>query len=92
MLINQHRMNSVKVSSLYDIHRRLGHISYDYLKRLIKSDAGIVNAKIIDWEEKQCLECVKANITRSTIPKTRSSSLASKFGDHLHTSGKQSKF
>lgn len=74
----------VKTITLYDLHKQMGHISYSYLKQLIKSHPDICTRKIIDWTEKQCIICIKSNLTRSPVPKQRTSPLAKSFGEHLH--------
>lgn len=66
--------------SLYELHCRLGHSSYEYLKRIIAQ----LPFKINDLTEKKCEICVEANIKRQNIPKIRTSELSDSFGDKFH--------
>ena len=70
--------------SLFELHKRTGHMSYTYLKKLLKSSSEILTLKINDFTEKQCEDCITNNIHRTNIPKRRTSSLAAEFGDHFH--------
>ena len=70
--------------SLFDLHKRMGHISYSYLKKLIKSSPEILTLKVNDFTETQCQDCILNNIHRTAISKQRTSKLASNFGDHFH--------
>lgn len=62
----------------------MGHTSYLYLKKLLKSNPNILTLKVNDFTETQCEDCIISNIHRSDIPKKRTSELASHFGDHFH--------
>lgn len=66
--------------SLYDLHCRLGHANYDYIKRIINK----LPYKVKDMTERKCETCIEANIKRQVIPKFRTSPLSEKFGDRLH--------
>ena len=69
MIRNAYSLSMSNELSIYDLHHRLGHISYDYLKRLLKTNPSVLKQRITNFEEKQCVECIKANIERSPIPK-----------------------
>ncbi|KAJ3474184.1 hypothetical protein NLI96_g12605 [Meripilus lineatus] len=71
--------------SLYDLHRRFGHVSYTYLKRMIASgDLKGIKIDPDQMSETECSSCVKAKITRAPIAKVRASPRAQAFGDILH--------
>jgi hypothetical protein len=61
-------MNALKEITLYDLHKKWGHVSYDYLKKLIAQNPEIINYKIKDFTEVKCVECGEANIKRNPIP------------------------
>lgn len=83
--ITESYANVVRSSiTLYELHKRMGHISYTYLKKLLKLDTNITTLEISDFTEIQCEDCTIANIQRNPIPKKRTSQLAKAFGDHFH--------
>ncbi|KAJ3475523.1 hypothetical protein NLI96_g11784 [Meripilus lineatus] len=76
---------SIPSLSLFELHCRLGHISYRYLKKLHSS--GSLKGLVLDpnrMEETECPSCIKAKITRAPIEKSRASPRAMKFGDLIH--------
>jgi hypothetical protein len=77
-------MNVLKEITLYDLHKKWGHVSYDYLKKLIAQNPEIINYKIKDFTEVKCVECGEANIKRNPIPHQCTYPLAETFDDHLH--------
>lgn len=61
-IIFNHIMSSVQKSiTLYDLHQKLRHLSYMYIKWLIKNHPNTINYKIIEEEEPYNI-CTKANI------------------------------
>ncbi|THG96723.1 hypothetical protein EW145_g7730, partial [Phellinidium pouzarii] len=76
---------SVEKLSLSDIHRRLGHVNYGYLRKMIR-DGKLVGMALDETrsEEEECVPCVLAKIRRTPIPHQRQSELATAFGDHFH--------
>ena len=52
MIRNAYSLSLSNGLSIYELHRRLGHISYDYLKRLLKTSPNIITQRITDFEEK----------------------------------------
>ena len=66
--------------TMYDLHCKLGHPSYDYIKKILHK----IPIKITDINEEQCTDCIRANIKRNIIPKERTSELSKKFGERLH--------
>ena len=84
MIRNAYTLSMSNGLSIYELHRRLGHISYDYLKRLLKTNPTILKQQITNFDEKQCVECIKANIEQAPIPKIRMSEQSANFGDIIH--------
>ncbi|KIP03168.1 hypothetical protein PHLGIDRAFT_78019 [Phlebiopsis gigantea 11061_1 CR5-6] len=71
--------------SLYDLHRRLGHLSYSYLKRMLKDSDGYgLSVDPARMEETECDVCPRAKATRQPIASHRSSPRAADFGDRIH--------
>lgn len=71
--------------SLYDLHQRLGHLSYGYIKRLMKDRA--VQGFVLNpsqLEEVECDVCMRAKAVRKPIASERSSPRAEAFGDLMH--------
>ena len=71
--------------SLYELHERLGHINYAYIKRMIAT--GSLRGLRLDPENKSeqpCIACTLAKIKRSTIPQQRQAPVALHYGDHFH--------
>ena len=66
--------------TLYDLHCKLGHPSYEYVKKIVPK----VPVKVTDFREQQCTDCIRANIKRNVIPKVRTSELSKTFGERLH--------
>ena len=77
-----YNINKEKVS-YYDLHKKLGHISYNYIDKLLKNKE-ITNFKVIDTKRIQCQECLNANIKRITIPKYSSKEICKNYGEKLH--------
>ncbi|THG92939.1 hypothetical protein EW145_g8529, partial [Phellinidium pouzarii] len=76
---------SAEKLSLSDIHRRLGHVNYGYLRKMIR-DGKLVGMALDETrsEEEECVPCVLAKIRRTPIPHQRQSELATAFGDRFH--------
>ncbi|THG96722.1 hypothetical protein EW145_g7731, partial [Phellinidium pouzarii] len=76
---------SAEKLSLSDIHRRLGHVNYGYLRKMIR-DGKLVGMALDETrsEEEECIPCVLAKIRHTPIPHQRQSELATAFGDRFH--------
>jgi hypothetical protein len=70
--------------TLYDLHKKLGHISYFQINKLLEMSKLIITEQITDRTETQCKDCIVNNIRRNPVPKKRTSPFAAKFGDHFH--------
>ncbi|OBZ68228.1 hypothetical protein A0H81_11842 [Grifola frondosa] len=71
--------------SLFEIHKRLGHVNYGYLKAMIQQNR--LTGITLDprsSEEVECKTCLAAKARRAPISSVRQSPLAEKFGEHLH--------
>ncbi|TFK58310.1 hypothetical protein BDN72DRAFT_753204, partial [Pluteus cervinus] len=74
---------TVTPCTLYELHCNLGHVSYQYLKLMVR--LGLIKGiKLIDNEETPCTSCQKGKIRRSPIHNERVSPSATSFGDHFH--------
>ncbi|THH11071.1 hypothetical protein EW145_g912 [Phellinidium pouzarii] len=76
---------SAEKLSLSDIHQRLGHVNYGYLRKMIR-DGKLVGMALDETrsEEEECVPCILAKIRRTPIPHQRQSKLATAFGNHFH--------
>jgi hypothetical protein len=70
--------------TLYNLHKKLGHISYFQINKLLETSKLIITERITDCTETQCKDCILNNICRNPVPKKRTSPFAAKFGDHFH--------
>ncbi len=71
--------------SLFELHKRLGHTSYTYLKRMLKDGAlAGVNVDPSQMDETECEACLKAEAVRAPIASVRKTPIASHFGDIVH--------
>ena len=62
VLKNTYYMNSVTGISVYNLYKCFSHISYDYIKCLLQHNTFVLTQRITDFDKKQCIDCVKANI------------------------------
>ena len=72
---------NTSISAYLDLHRRLGHVSFDTIKKTIPLVSGILaleNASI------RCADCKVAKSIQKPHPKLRSSPLSSKVGELIH--------
>ena len=69
---------------MLDLHKKLGHISYFQINKLLETSKLIITTHITDRTETPCEDCLMNNIHRNPVPKTRTSALATAFGDHFH--------
>ena len=71
--------------SIEEIHRRMGHIAPETIKRMVSK--GIIQGVEIDLttEIQQCDSCEYAKATRKPIQRTREGPRASKFGNEIHS-------
>ena len=70
---------------IHTLHRRLGHISTDAIRNLIRYNA-IDGIKLIDdGSPIICESCEYAKLTRKPIKSERSTPPAKQFGDKVHT-------
>ena len=70
--------------SMYDLHKKLGHISYYQINKLLETSKLIITEHITDCTETPCEDCIINNIRRNPIPKICTSPFAPAFGDHFH--------
>ncbi|THH16856.1 hypothetical protein EUX98_g9235, partial [Antrodiella citrinella] len=70
--------------SLAEIHRRLGHASYGYIRKLVAS--GTLLGLNVDLKsgEPECDVCLRAKASRKPILSRRLNPRASNFGDVIH--------
>ena len=70
---------------LLTVHRRLGHISVDSIRTLVRANA-VTGLQIIDPSSPiSCDSCAHAKATRKTIRKESATPRAEAFGDEVHT-------
>src|SRR6202012_1579602 len=67
------------------LHRRLGHISADAIRTLIRSNAVSGLHLVDDFPPFTCDSCEHAKATRKTIRKEREAPLADSFGAEVHS-------
>jgi hypothetical protein len=70
--------------TMFDLHKKLGHISYHQINKLLETSKLIITTPITDCTETPCEDCIISNICRNPIPKKCTSPLATTFGDHFH--------
>jgi hypothetical protein len=70
---------------LLTLHRRLGHISPDSIRALIRTNAVTGIHLIDDFPPFTCDSCEYAKMTRKAIRKERIAPQAETFGDEIHT-------
>ena len=46
MLYNNHLLKTMNELSIYNLHKQLGHISYNYIKQLLKEHPNILKTKV----------------------------------------------
>ena len=77
--------NTVEQVDIHTLHRRLGHISADAIRNLIRFNA-ITGIKLIDnGSPIICQSCEYAKLTRKPIKNERSAAPAKQFSDEIHT-------
>jgi hypothetical protein len=69
--------------TLYEAHRKLGHVSYPVVRNMIRT--GMVTGIELDLTSKEefCEACAKAKSTRQPYPQ-ESSTRAEEYGKHVH--------
>ncbi|GBE88222.1 hypothetical protein SCP_1300360 [Sparassis crispa] len=71
--------------SLFEIHKRLGHVNYGYIKAMLHQNC--LTGIALDphnSEKVECKTCLVAKARRAPISSARQSPLAEKFGEHVH--------
>ena len=76
---------SVEPVDILTLHRRLGHISVDAIRTLVRTGSITGIQLIDDLPPFTCDSCEYAKTTRKPIRKEREEKLARKFGDEVHT-------
>lgn len=71
--------------SLEQLHRAMGHISYDTVKKLIKDELVTGVNVDIGTPTPFCETCLYANGKRKPVPKERQGEKSSNFGDQIHS-------
>ena len=84
VLRNTYYMNSVIRISVYNLHKCLSHISYNYIKHLLQHNVFVLTQRITNFDKKQCVDCIKVNIEQTTLLKTRSSEISANYSDIIH--------
>ena len=71
--------------SLHELHLRLGHANYQYLKHMA-NHGSLVGFRLDpnQQEEKECVTCALTKIKRTPISTQRATPRATKFGEHFH--------
>ena len=62
IIYNNHLLKTMNELTIYNLHKQLGHISYNYIKQLLKEHPNVLKTKVTNYKEKECIECIKANI------------------------------
>jgi hypothetical protein len=72
--------------TLLELHRRMGHIAPDAVRKLVE-DKRVVGVELEDDREEMgtCESCEFAKATRKRVRKEREEPLAEKFGDEVHS-------
>jgi len=74
-----------EVVDIITLHRRLGHISLDTIRSIIRNNV-VTGIQLIDDKPSFfCESCEHAKATRKPINKERQSDLAEAFGDEIHS-------
>jgi len=76
---------SAEPVDILTLHRRLGHISVDAIRTLIRSGSITGLQLIDDLPPFTCDSCEYAKTTRKSIRKERTEALAQNFGEEIHT-------
>ena len=84
IIYNNHLLKTMNELTIYNLHKQLGHISYNYIKQLLKEHPNVLKTKVTNYKEKECIECIKANIQCTTILRLQESPLAQTFGNHIY--------
>ena len=71
--------------NIHTLHRRLGHVSLDTIRSLVRNNAVDGLQIIDDISPFFCESCAYAKATRKIIRKERSAPQATAFGDEIHT-------
>ena len=69
---------------MLDLHKKLGHISYFLINKLLETSKLTITTHLIDRTESPCKDCILNNIRRNPVPKLRTSPMATTFGEHFH--------
>ena len=84
VLRNTYYMNSVIRISVYNLYKCFSHISYDYIKCLLQHDTFVLIQRIMDFNKKQCVDCIKVNIKQTALLKTRSLEISVNYSNMIH--------
>ena len=68
-LQNKHIINVIIRINIYKLYKQFSYISYNYIKYLLQQNTLILIYQIIDFKEKQCVNCIKANIKQNLLLK-----------------------
>lgn len=82
---HEEEANAIKLLSVMELHRQMGHIAPSTACKLI--DSGAVTGVKIDPESKEshCDACLYVRMTRKPIPSVRIRPPAENFSDEIHT-------
>ena len=84
IIYNDYLLKTMNELTIYDLYKQLGHISYNYIKQLLKEHPNVLKTKVTNYKEKECIECIKANIQCTTILRLQESPLAQTFGNYIY--------
>ncbi|KAJ3489198.1 hypothetical protein NLJ89_g11551 [Agrocybe chaxingu] len=77
---------STTTMTVEDLHQRMGHISHDAARKLVKQ--GLVTGVVLEGDDgrlRTCESCEYAKATRKRIRKEREEPRAESFGDEIHS-------
>ncbi|HEV7735797.1 MAG TPA: reverse transcriptase domain-containing protein, partial [Chlamydiales bacterium] len=77
-------VNGTQKLTLMDLHRRMGHIEPKVVKESVEKNT-IIGIQLTSNEITECDACVQGKLKRLEVAKERMTSLATKFGEHIHS-------
>ena len=77
-------MNSTVRISVYNLYKHFSYISYNYIKCLLQHNVFVLTQKIINFNKKQCVDCIKVNIKQTALLKTRFLEISANYSNIIH--------
>ena len=55
--------------TFFELYKKLGHLSYNYIKLSMKTSPLVITETITDYTETVCKDCILNNIRPNSVPK-----------------------